>query len=123
VIVRLFWCFTVGICRNKVAHNEKVLWKLRNLKTFCPNVRLCKLLNFNYLQMNSQFPYADNKSTKNYQCSITSVRPHLPQYYVGGRFLLSVYAKTAMSFSIKVKVSFVLKFLSKFVSKRYNNIG
>jgi hypothetical protein len=54
-IVKLFWRFTVGFCRNKVAHNEKVLWKLGDLKLVRPNVRPYKLLYFNYLQMFGSF--------------------------------------------------------------------
>jgi hypothetical protein len=40
---------------KKLAANEKVLWKLGNLKTFYPNVRLYKLLMLNYLQMLGSF--------------------------------------------------------------------
>ena len=43
---------------NTVSANEKVLWKLGYLKTFCPNVRRYKLLYFNYLQMFTDVPSA-----------------------------------------------------------------
>ena len=43
-----FWRFSI-------AHNEKGLWKLGNLKTSRPNVRRYKLLMFNYLQMFGSF--------------------------------------------------------------------
>ena len=66
----------MSYCPNAVAANEKVLWKLGNLKTFCPNVRRYKLLYFNYLQMIGQFPSAETKVQTNYRSSITSVRPN-----------------------------------------------
>jgi hypothetical protein len=45
----------------KISANEKVLWKLGDLKTFRPNVRPYKLLMFNYLKMIGQFPSAETK--------------------------------------------------------------
>jgi hypothetical protein len=47
-IVKLFWRFTVGFCRNKVAHNVKVFMKKGEFGTrqpvtgagFCSNVEL-----------------------------------------------------------------------------------
>ncbi len=68
-----------------IAANEKVLWLVGDLKLVRPNVRRYKLLIFNYLQMFGSFRLPITKVQKNYQSSITSVRPHLPQYYVGGR--------------------------------------
>ena len=75
---------------KKLAANEKGLWKLGDLKLVCPNVRRYKLLMFNYLQKFNRFPSAETKVQKNYQSSITSVRPncHKPMLAVG--FLSSV---------------------------------
>ena len=72
-------------CRYSLTANEKVLWKLGNLKTFRPNVRRYKLLMFNYLQMIGQFPSAENKSTIKFPKFNHFRPPQLPQYYVGGR--------------------------------------
>jgi hypothetical protein len=64
-----------------MAHNEKVLWLVGDSRHFCWNVRpFEKLIITNVWQ----FPSAETNAQKNYQSSITSVRPHLPQYYVGG---------------------------------------
>jgi hypothetical protein len=38
-----------------MTHNEKVLWLVGDLKTFCPNVRRYKLLMLSYLQMIGSF--------------------------------------------------------------------
>jgi hypothetical protein len=56
--------------------NEKVLWKLGNLKLVRPNVCPYKLLLFNYLQMYHKVPSAQTNAQKNYQRPITSVRPN-----------------------------------------------
>ena len=69
--------------------NEKVLWLMGALKLVCPNVCRYELLMLSYLQKFNRFPSAETKVQKNYPCSITSVSPHLPQYYVGGSYFLS----------------------------------
>ena len=62
---------------------KRACGQVGNLKLVRPNVCRYKLLVFNYLQKFSRFPSAETKVQKNYQCSITSVSPHLPQTHVG----------------------------------------
>jgi hypothetical protein len=69
-----------------LAPNEKVLWQVGALKLIRPNVCRVKLLMLNYLQMLGSFRPPTTKVQKNSQSSITSVSPHLPQYYVGGSY-------------------------------------
>jgi hypothetical protein len=70
---------------KKLAANEKGLWKLGNLKTFCPNVRRYKLLMLSYLQMFGSFRQTEQK----YKI-ITNVQllpsAQLPQTPVGRSF-------------------------------------
>jgi hypothetical protein len=60
-----------------------------DLKLVRPNVCRYKLLMLSYLQMIGSFRLPTTKVQKNSQSSITSVSPHLPQYYVGGSAFLS----------------------------------
>jgi hypothetical protein len=73
--------FKVFKCRFIIATNVKVLWLVGTLELVRPNVRRYKLLILSYLQMFGSFRLPKQKNS---QCSITSVSPHLPQYYVGG---------------------------------------
>ena len=77
---------------------DRACGQVGDLKHFRPNVCRYKLLMFNYLQMFKRFPSAETKVQKNYQCSITSVSPHLPQTHVGGRlFCRCQYNSFALS--------------------------
>jgi hypothetical protein len=48
-------CPPMSSCFFTITANEKVLWKLGDLKLVRPNVRPYKLLYFNYLQMFGSF--------------------------------------------------------------------
>ena len=68
---------------------KRACGQVGDLKLVHPNVRRYKLLMFNYLQMFNRFPSAETNVQKNYQSSITSVSPHLPQTHVGRSYFLS----------------------------------
>ena len=67
---------------------KRACGQVGNLKLLCPNVRRCKLLIFNYLQMFSWFPSAETKRGR--PCDTIKLLmfnnlrpPHLPQTHVG----------------------------------------
>ena len=104
-----------------MAANEKVLWKLGNLKYVCPNVRRYKLLMLSYLQMIWQFSSAENKSTIKFP-KFSHFRPsQLPQYYVGGRhfylpkiFRTNLISGKSLNAVLVSELTCCFKFISKF---------